>query len=322
MDRRAGRLHVVSSLLRGATALIAAALLLPATAVAATPPALTVSPAAPRVGQPITLKLRAHAALPAGMHLRFGLTLLGTARAGCAASASAAVRRRLVRAGRTVSVTLKPGSRGAWCPGPWKATARVVTAGSTATRAYSRALTILLADGTQAGTPVRITLLGGSTETVSAAGRPDRAAALSGVLRGEIPGMFRPSSDIRTSITTGALVATGLPADPLCTPAGAAEPRAFDVADGAGSSATLRASGHTDMTLVVRADLFAFTGCLPAVLTPTTGATSLVLSGDVGPGGLNALTLNGSAGPLALAGVGDATVAFHLVTQIDLSGRG
>jgi len=197
MDRKAGCLHVVSSLLRGATALIAAALLLPATAVAATPPALTVSPAAPRVGQPITLKLRAHAAA-----------------------------------------------------------------------------------------------------------------------------MFRPSSDIRTSITTGALVATGLPADPLCTPAGAAEPRAFDVADGAGSSATLRASGHTDMTLVVRADLFAFTGCLPAVLTPTTGAMSLVLSGDVGPGGLNALTLNGSAGPLALAGVGDATVAFHLVTQIDLSGRG
>ncbi|HEY5143197.1 MAG TPA: hypothetical protein VII98_06820, partial [Solirubrobacteraceae bacterium] len=192
----------------------------------------------------------------------------------------------------------------------------------TAAARYSRALTVLLADGTQAGTPVRITALAGSTETVSAAGRPDRVAALSGALRGEIPATFTPNTDIRTSITTGSLIATGLPGDPLCTSDGGAEPRTFPVADGGGSSATLHASGHAEMTLVVRADLFALIGCLPAVLTPTTGATSLSLAGDVGPGGLNMLTLNGTAGPLALAGVGDATLALHLVTQVDLSGRG
>jgi len=310
----------MSSIHRLAGAAVAAALLTPATATAATP--LTAAPAAPRVGQPITLTLRVPAALPAGTHLRLGMALLGTARAGCATSASASVRRALVHVGRTVRVTLKPRVGGAWCPGPWRASARVLNARGTATARYSRALTVLRADGTQAGIPVRITVLAGSTATVSAAGRPDRVAALSGVLRGEIPATFLPNADVRTSITTGSLVATGLPADPLCTSDGAADPRTFPVAGGGGSSATLHASGRAEMTLVVRADLFALMGCLPAVLTPTTGATSLALAGDVGPGGLNALALNGTAGPLALAGVGDATVALHLITQVDLSGRG
>ena len=190
---------------------------------------------------------------------------------------------------------------------------------------YVRVFTVHLADGGVAvppGTPVKITLLGGSTEQVSAAGRPDRSATLSGVLRGEIPGSITPNSDITIAKLTGSLVASGLPADPLCTADGAAEPRTFALADGGSSSMTLGTGGHVVATLVVRADLFALTGCLPAVLTPTTGATSLTLAGDVGAGGLAALKLAGNAGPLALAGVGAATVTLNLVVDEDLSGHG
>ncbi len=58
------------------------------------------------------------------------------------------------------------------------------------------------------------------------------------------------------------------------------------------------------------------------MLTPTTGATRLTLAGQVGPGGLNALKLSGTAGPLALAGVGEATVTLSVVVKVDLSGNG
>ena len=322
MIRKSGCLCRVSGLrLLVVAAWAAGALSLPAASAAAS--GLTVTPAKPRVGQAITLHWRQAAPVPRGKHLYFVARLLNATGPGCAATARVSVRRSRVRPGRDVAVPLTPPSGVAWCAGSWEATEQLVNgAGMGAGPRHLLTFTMLRADGTQAGTPVKIAVLTGSTETVSAAGRSDRTAAVSGTLTGEIPATFRPNTDITTSITAGALTLTGLPADSQCTPDGAAEPRAFPVADGAGSSATLHASGHVDLTLVVRRDLFSFTGCLPAALTPTTGATSLTLSGQVGSGGLSSLTLTGNAGPLALAGVGDATVALKLVVSIDLSGKG
>jgi hypothetical protein len=283
---------------------------------------LTVTPAAPRVDQAITLRFRAPGRTPRGARLTLAVRVLGVPRSrSCTARASVV---RTARAGAVVRVTLRPSvpaGAPAWCAGSAQASARVVgPSGAVIGSAVMRRLTLRGAGGTAPplGTPILLTVAGASTATVSAPGRSDRVGAISGALRGIIPGPLKLNSPDTAALAAGSLVLSGLPGDPLCTADGAAEPREFPIAEGAGSSMTLQTDGHVDLTLVVRRDLFAFTGCLPAVLTPTTGATRLALAGDVGPGGLLALRLSGSAGPLALAGVGDATVTLRLVLRVDL----
>ena len=173
------------------------------------------------------------------------------------------------------------------------------------------------------GVPVKITVLGGSTLTASAAGRADRSAQLSGVLRGTIPGRFQPNTDISVEQISGSLTAlTGglaqavFPPDPLCpdTP----PPGTFDAIPP--SQMVLKASGDGTLSLTLNGAPSQLFGCGPG--GALSGTTTLPLSGHVGPKGLLELGLTGNVTGIALPGGSQGGLAASLVLNVDLSGKG
>lgn len=291
---------------------------------------VAVSPAAPREGSAITVRWRADGSLTRGQAYRVIVQAPSGAQGATCASRAERLAGRGSRNGRRFTVTIRPrtadGGR-TWCSGNANVVVEAVVLKSPLGRpsalrqvGISRMFLIRLADGSVApiaGSPMKTTLLEGSTLTVRVAGRPDRVSPLTGILRHEIPGRILFDSDISYDKTSGSLVATSLASDPLCTPDGLSGPRTL-TADSS-TRGLLMKSGRVELTLVLQGDPSTLTGCTPAAAPAAT--TTIALSGHSGPDGLAALKLSGSVGGVQLAGGGEATIDVSLVVSMDLSGK-
>jgi hypothetical protein len=292
---------------------------------------LKVAPARPTATTPITVSFKALKLAPklkeSGMYYGAELTIDGRI-----PECSVSVALRAVRGG-TFAATLKPRelSPGArrWCNGvarlevrrygPWPWHTRPL-----AWREFpvGTGKSDLVPTAESGGVPVKITLLGGSTLTASASDRPDRSAQLTGILRGTIPGRFKPSTDVDVEQISGSLtpLASGLaqavfPPDPLCpdtTP-----PATFDAVP-ASSTMLLKANGDASFALTLNGAASQLFGCGPA--GPLAGTTTLPLSGHVGPKGLLELGLTGNVAGIALPNGSQGGLAANLVANVDLSG--
>jgi len=229
---------------------------------------------------------------------------------------------RATKSGYTVTVKA-PSAWGAqqWCPG--KGHVRIWRNGPGRLSAIVArgAFTVAVGPGQTAPgppppVPVKITLLGGSTLTASAPGRPDRSGQLTGTLRGGIPSRFKPNTDIVVSNFSGALTPFLFGADPLCP--GVTPPTSIDSV--ASSQMTLLASGQAQLNLVLSDAPSQVFGCGPA--GAPTGTTTIPLAGKVGPDGLLKLNITGSVGAIDLPGGSQGGLAANLVLNVDLSGKG
>lgn len=174
------------------------------------------------------------------------------------------------------------------------------------------------------GVPVKITLLGGSTLTASAPGRADRSSQLTGVLRGEIPPMFKPNTDVSTLNISGSLtpLASGLaqavfPPDPLCPDT--LPPATFEAVP-ASSTLLLKANGDAVFNLTLNGAASQLFGCGPA--GALSGTTTLPLTGKAGKTGLLDLALAGAVTSIPLPAGSQGGLAANLVVNVDLSGKG
>ena len=296
-------------------------------------PALKVAPAKPGVRTPITLSFQVPKLAPklreSKMYYGALLTVGTNYTPDPCISDFPVVAFRAVRGG-TFTATLNPRTAldpkvRLWCNGvarvevrrygPWPWSTRVL-----ATRYF------LVGTGTvhpgpapafqDLGIQVKMTVLAGSTITASAPGRPDRSSPVTGTFRGSIPGRFEPNTDVGVNYTTGGLVPTAFPADPLCP--GTTAPASFELA--ATSHQTLAASGEGNTTLILNGAPSQLFGCGPA--GPLTDTTTIPLSGHVGPKGLLELQLTGSVGGIPLPGGSTGGLAANLTVNVDLSGKG
>ena len=321
-----------------ATGVVAVAGLGSASGAAATPkakpkPSLKVAPAKPGVTSSITIVFKGPKLRKRGAYYGADLSIADTAGNDCRGYARRLALRRTE--GGTFTGTLKPGKArsGArrWCNGM----ATLVIQRHGPGGLYSPVLAErLFPIGTGKpdppppakpgdGVPVKITLLGGSTLTASAPGRADRSAQLTGVLRGEIPGTFRPNTDVTTENLSGSLtpLAGGLaqavfPPDPLCPDS--LPPATFDAVP-ASSTLVLKASGDAIFNLTLNGAASQLFGCGPA--GPLSGATTFPLTGRAGPKGLLELSLAGAVTNIPLPAGSQGGLAANLVVNVDLSGR-
>lgn len=262
------------------------------------------SPASPSATSKLTVTWKADRAYKPGA-LRFRVTTASGK--GC----SSDVTRRVagaVRAGQTVRVTLAPRRR--WC-----ATGALTLTLRTPQEVFSTLR--LLLKGVPLGTPAKVTLLDGSTVTTQVPGRPDRSAALSGVLRGFVPGVIKLGTDIQLTLSKAALQLQAPPADALCTAAGAF-PQVLPLKGNA--TLVLLQSGDATLSLPLAVAPPSLTGC--AGDGAGAAQTTFTLAGKSGPGGLSRLALAGSLPNVGLAGGTSATLAAALTVSVDLSGKG
>lgn len=314
----------------GTTLALALISLLPSPASAAAPASFSVTPKAPRDSQAIKVAWR-----PSG--LRGKASYRFEARTGdgntCESFRSVPVGAAW-RRGATVRATLRPtADKRYWCPGP--ARVRVIRTKGRSTTVIEL-LTIVIGDDASTenpgpfGNPAKVTLLEGSTMTVRVAGRPDRSSALSGELRGHIPGRFKPRTDIQITLTRGSVSATSLPTDPACASAGRQYPTPLGLVTTPApyskstllfrQTMTVLASGRASLGLTLDQDhVAALTGCKSA--GSDTKSYALGFAGDVGPTGLVRLTISGGTDGLKLSDGATASVVFTLVLNIDLSGK-
>lgn len=295
--------------------------------------ALKIAPAKPTLKTPITVSFKAPKAPKGDVVWSVELQLSGSARLACTASLLKKSAR--ARSGRTVSFTFRPRTGnvpelgdGVWCPGKGRVivTRNVPGRNGTVTVARRDVVFTLGPGETQPGesyVPVKISVLGGSTLAATAAGRPDRSAQLTGVLRGRIPGYFKPNTDVDVqgisgSLTplTASLAQATFPPDPLCPDT--KPPGTFDVVSP--SHLLLKASGEAVFDFIVNGGASQLFGCGPA--GALTGTTTLPLSGKVGPKGLLELGVAGNVGGIALPAGSQGGLATSLVMNVDLSGRG
>jgi hypothetical protein len=294
-------------------------------------PVLKVTPGKPAVTASITVSFKAPKVKPPRVYYGVEMHIASNDASGCSHDVRPVVLRR-VRGG-AFTATLKPRTADeglpTWCNGPAHLSVRRYGPGA-------RTTPVLAHRGFPVGTgkapptpqvadvPVKITVLAGSTLTASASGRADRSAQLSGVLRGTIPGRFKPNTDIQVGGISGSLtpLAGGLaqavfPPDPLCpdTP----PPGTFDAVP-ASSQMALLASGDATFSLTLNGAPSQLFGCGPA--GALNGTTTLPLSGHVGPKGLLELGLTGNVTSIALPSGSQGGLAASLVLNVDLSGKG
>lgn len=227
--------------------------------------------------------------------------------------------------------TIKPDTAsgaGVWCPG--KGQIRIyrfgpgkLVSGPLLRRSFQVTLGRGESPPAEAFVPVKVSVLGGSTLTATGAGRPDRVVQLSGVLRGRIPGRFKPNTDITVNDLAGtitpfspSLAKAVLAPDPLCPDT--APPATFDAIPP--SQMVLKASGDTTWNLTLNGAPSQLFGCGPA--GPPAGTTTLALAGRVGPKGLLELQQTASVTGIALPGGSQGGLAASLALNVDLSGRG
>lgn len=298
--------------------------LLPVAALARRAPKPVLGPAAPTLRTPITVAWKTKTRRKGFQYLA-KLTSRGNTNGGLDCVDYAEVLLRATRRG--FAGTLKPTSVNAnlsrrWCPG--SALVMIIRVGPGAVQSGPIAgarVTVALGPGeTQPGelpgVPTVVRLLEGSTITASAPGRPDRSSAVTGTLRGEIPGRFQPNTDVTPLLTSGGLTTTAFAADPLCPDA--TPPPTFGL--GGTSGLTHFASGDARLDLVLAGTASQLFGCGPA--GPLTGTTTMTLTGHVTPLGLLKLPLNGVVPGIPLPGGTTGGLAANLLVNVDLSGRG
>jgi hypothetical protein len=166
------------------------------------------------------------------------------------------------------------------------------------------------------GTPVKVSLLDGSSIKVEAPGRPDRTLSLTGSLGGLLPAEFRPNTDLDIGSITGAMYLTSIMPDSLC--AGSAYQVQLGLAPTGLSKMHLEASGNAVLTLELLAEPLSLAGCA-APANPTL-VTRVTLSGRVTPDGLVKLPLNSTIQDVPIAPGLSATVTLNLLVKVDLSG--
>lgn len=168
-------------------------------------------------------------------------------------------------------------------------------------------------------TPVRITLLDGSSVTARAAGRPDRTLGLRGDLSGWVPGKIALNTAITVGSVSGGVVFRTFAPDPIC--AGA---RYLTILTAAGTAATpasmvLLQNGTATLTLVLAHPATALAGCADVSAIPAT--TSITLTGKVTPDGLTKLPLTGTVPGVQLGPGVTADLTMNLLVNVDLSGQ-
>lgn len=297
----------------------------------------TVTPATASTASPITATWKVDRRLKRRETFGFQLTVVPTGSDGAPASGyrcatGARVAPRAVKKGRVLRATFRPGAGlnsydrfPTWCPG----TARILlfryyTApglgyGSSERFLGIRTIPIAVVPGETVPftpTPVKVTLLPGSTITASAPGRPDRSTPVTGVLRGALSGPFTPNRDIVAEGFTGSVSLASFAPDPLCP--GTAPPQVTEAIGG--SRLDVLARGEVRLALNLNGAASQVFGCGPP--GPPAGATTLPLSGTVGPKGLLEQSLTGAVSGIVLPGGTQGGLAASLVLNIDLSGRG
>jgi hypothetical protein len=318
-SRRQGRLARCAGPLLLIPALAA---VLPASAPAARAAApLSFSPARPLDSQALTVTWRADRAPRRGYAYR--LEFVTGDQVECASNSGVDLKPTW-KVGARIRVTLRPVTEKVWCLTSTRLRL-VATRGIGPGLAERVVATVRVPVRDNAGTPIperpgtdaKIRLLDGSALTVRVAGRPDRTTALTGTLNGRLPGRYRPNTDLLIDLSQGALSLTSLPADPLCTPAGAAYP-ATTAVSGLHSSMTLDKDAIAYLTLLLEGDPLGLTGC-----QGQPGAASLPVSvaGRIGPTGLVRLELRGTHAGITLSDGAQAELLLTLVVNVDLSGR-
>lgn len=310
--------------------LAAAAVLTPAAALAADA-AGTVRSASDKVlgSKPVTLRWHTDRAPREGRRYRIQFRVANRGNAACRSFSEARIE--TWRKGKTVTVVLRPrngAAKGWWCTGT--ATARVFATSGGTTTVLAKSYFEIKNDPKSptplepVGTPVRIDLLAGSAIAVQVPGRPERTGALTGTIRGFLPGKFKPNTDLQLTLTSGSISLAALPPDPLCTASGRAYPTSIALPPESSSEGsytsllTLTAPGSGYMTLVLGEDPLALTGCqgpAPVATRP------IALVGKAGPTGLVNFTMTGSLGGVTLSDGAVATLSFTFVVKIDLSGK-
>ena len=294
-----------------------------------------VAPAAAGTSSVITASWKVDRRLKRGQRFGFELSVVtprgesGSPGGGYNCTTNSYSPPRVVRKGSVLRATFRPGAGRdgperwtTWCPG----TARIVlfryTRGNVTDISRFlglRKVPITLAPGETlpfTATPVKITLLPGSTVTATAAGRPDRATPVTGVLRGAVDGPFNPNGDLHVVSLAGALKPASFAPDPLC-PA-ATPPATFDAAPGTRLDLTPRGAVTFGLTLNgAPSQIF---GCGPP--GALAGTTTLALAGTAGaPNGLATVSVTGAAPGFALPDGTQGGLAATLVLNVDLSGR-
>ena len=304
----------------GRTALgaILLAALLPGNALAAQP-LIEVGPAKTLGSKPIVVSWHTDRAPRAGRRYAVELRLDGLG-SSCVSRAGAVIKPTWKK-GATVTATLRPSRskrKAWWCLG--KGSVRVTSLYDYKTTSLARALLEVQNDPKSRtpidppGTPVRIDLLEGSAITIKVPGRPNRSAPLSGVVRGFLPGLFKPISDLRIDVMSSDVKVGQPPPDPVCLSNKRPYPSAFDFS----GTLTLLASSPATLQILPLEDPLAVAGCQGPV-PPAPRPFGLV--GTVGPAGLTRLVLVGAVGDLRMSDGVDAVVSVTLVVKIDLSGQ-
>ena len=159
-------------------------------------------------------------------------------------------------------------------------------------------------------TPVKLSVLDGSSITVRAPGRPDRILPVGGVFTGLIPGKFVLNTDYTIKLETGSLDLGSLVTDPLCAGTNYALRFALNPA----GSSLLTRDGKVSMTIPLGVDPLLLAGCS----TTASGATTLNLTGSLGAKKLAdiAMTATVDGIPIATGVVGTATADLHIKIAI------
>ena len=303
----------------------------------------SVTPATASTSSPITVTWKVDRALKRGQRFGFELYTVAPNATGNAADDFAgynctwefSMRGRVVPKGRTLRVTMRPGTGyhermgwdrvwHTWCPGTARIQlVRYPLADDTSTTEMLglRTLPITLAPGETIPFDQRsakVSLLAGSTLTATAAGRPDRSTPVTGVLRGSLEAPIAPVTrqDVHVIGLAGALKPASFAPDPLCPDT--SPPARFDVS-GARFDASVK--GPVTLALNLGGTASQIFGCGPP--GAPTGTTSLKLTGTYDPRatGLGSMALTGSVPDIQLPGGSTGGLSASLNVNVDVSGR-
>lgn len=236
---------------------------------------------------------------------------------------------RVVKKGSVLRATFRPGV-GRDGPGRWKTwcpgTARIVLnryprGDDTSVSRFLglRKVPISLAPGETlpfTATPVKITLMPGSTVTATAAGRPDRTTPVTGLLRGGLDAPVTNGPNRAISLT-GTLTPASFALDPLCP--GTTPPATL--APAPGTRLDMGVNGAVTLALNLNGAPSQIFGCGPP--GALAGTTAFTLTGTAGaPYGVGMVSVTGRTPGFALPDGTQGGLAATFVLNVDLSGRG
>lgn len=321
----------VPRVLAAGAALLAVALTAAPAGAKPVKPALTYTPAAPKSGDAVVVTFTA-ARLARGERYVVGV---GGMSGDDQCNPGYGVKLPAQRPGRVVRVRLTPSGRNAsgrvlpgtldsqfhpnFCSGKGGVTLDAFDPDTKYRSIARRPITIApgldYPSAKNTDTPVRITLLDGSSLTARSAGRPDRTLGLAGDLGGLLPGKIALNTDITVPSLGGSVAFRNLAPDPVC--AGSRYLTVLGTA--APSSLVLKQSGEATLTLVLAHPPTVLAGCADVSAVPAT--TTITLTGKVTPDGLTKLPVTGTVPGVQLGPGVTADLTMNLLVNVDLSGQ-